>query len=98
MNKNYKVTVEDFNNYGCDDLQVAFLIDLFSTLIKTMEDTLTRKSWFDMKDFYDSKTYGVDRYQLLIMRKNFAYTDTEQWFGIFFYDGKKLEITATLDK
>lgn len=95
MNRNYKVIIEDFTNYGCTDLQVAFLIDLFSTLVKTMEDKSSRKEWFDMADFYDSSTYGVNKYQLLIMRRSITNSDTDKWIGVFLYDDKKLEITAS---
>jgi hypothetical protein len=94
--KFYKVIIEDFKNYGCREMQEIYLLDLFSNIVKRIEPTLAREIWFRLSDFYDSKTYGVEEYRLLVVRRNVE--EKDHWRGAFFYEGKKLEVTATLEK
>ena len=55
-----------------------------------------RKAWFALEDYATAKERGIDRFTLMLERRNV--NGQEQWWGSFEYGGKKLKVIATLEK
>jgi len=84
----------EIENNGCSDAEVRFLTNVFTNTVIQIAPTLTRESWFKLKDFTGSKEHGVGNFMLMIVRKTIY--NKEQWRGVFQDDRKRLKIIATL--
>ena len=99
----YKAMIEDIQNdpkgsasKKCTDAELEALLDAFEYTVKKMATTLARKSWHALEDYATSKQRGIDRFTLMLERKNIS--GQEQWHGTFEYGSKNLKIIGTLEK
>ncbi len=92
----YKAMIEDIQNEKCTDAELEALVGAFEHTVKRMATTLARKAWYALEDYATSKQNGIDRFTLMIERKNVL--GQEQWHGTFEYGSKNLKIIGTLEK
>lgn len=99
----YKAMIEDVQNdpkggasQKCTDAELEALLNAFEYTVKKMATTLARKAWYALEDYATSKQYGIDRFTLMIERKEVL--GQEQWHGVFEYGSKNLKIIGTLEK
>ncbi len=92
----YKAMIEDIQHEKCSDAEVESLLNVFSSTVKRTATTLARKAWFELADFANTKKAGIDRFTLILERRNIS--GQEQWWGVFEEGRKKLKIIATLEK
>lgn len=92
----YRAFIEDIENQKCTDLELEQLIDIFQYSVKHMATTLARKSWFELKDYYDAKKRGIANFTLEIEKKTIKGVDN--FIGEFKSNNKNLKIIATLHK
>ena len=92
----YKAMIEDVQNEKCTDAELEALIDAYAYSLKSIAMMLARKAWFELRDFRNSKKQGIDRFTLLIERKEVL--GQEQWHGVFEYGSKNLKVIGTLEK
>jgi len=92
----YKAMIEDVQNEKCSDSELEALLDAFQQTVKHIATTPARKAWFELKDYSTSKQRGIDRFTLLLERRNI--NGHEQWWGTFEYGGKNLKVIGTLEK
>ena len=90
----YKVIIDDFKNNGCSEEEKSSLIEVFKSIPKTMSISLARESNYDLKDFYNSKNRGIDKFTLISKRSTLE--DSEYFTGQFKSGKKQLEVTAYL--
>ena len=64
--------------------------------VKRTATTLARKAWFQLEDFANAKSQGIDRFTLTVDRIDVR--GQEQWWGIFEHGNKNLKVIATLEK
>ena len=92
----YKAMIEDVQNEKCTDAELEALLNAFEYTVKKMATTLARKSWYAMEDFAASKQRGIERFNLMLERKDVL--GQEQWHGAFEYGSKNLKVIGTLEK
>lgn len=88
--------IEDVQNEKCTDSELKALLNAFEYTIKKMATTLARKSWYVLEDYATAKQQGIDRFTLMIERKQVL--GQEQWHGTFEYGSKNLKVIGTLEK
>ncbi len=91
-----KDMIEDVQNEKCTDAELEALLNAFEYTVKKMAATLARKSWYALEDYATAKQYGIDRFTLMIERKEAL--GQEQWHGAFEYGSKNLKVIGTLEK
>jgi hypothetical protein len=91
----YSIKIEKIDNRLCSDIEVKFLLNIFTTAIESIAPTYTKEAWFDLASFPNSEIYGVDNFRLMIMRKS-----NNQWSGAFFQyeSNKQLHIFAAIEQ
>ena len=92
----YKAMIEDIRNEKCSEADMSALLDAFAYTVKKMATTLARKSWYALEDYTTAKQHGIDRFTLMLERKNV--NGQEQWHGTFEYGSKNLTVIGTLEK
>jgi len=92
----YKGMIEDIQNEKCTDAEIEALLAAFDYTVKRTATTLARKAWFALEDYATSKERDIDRFTLMLERRNV--NGQEQWWGSFEYGSKKLKVIATLEK
>lgn len=92
----YKAMIEDVQNEKCTDAELEALLNAFEYTVKKMATTLARKAWYALEDYATAKQYGIDRFALMIERKEVL--GQEQWHGVFEYGSKNLKVIGTLEK
>lgn len=92
----YKAMIEDVQNEKCTDAELEALLNAFEYTVKKMATTLARKAWYALEDYATAKQYGIDRFTLMIERKEVL--GQEQWYGVFEYGSKNLKVIGTLEK
>ena len=92
----YKAMIEDIRNEKCSEAEMSALLDAFAYTVKKTATTLARKSWFELKDYATAKQNGIERFTLMLERKNV--NGQEQWHGTFEYGSKNLTVIGTLEK
>lgn len=92
----YKTMIEDIQNKKCTDWEQEALQNAFEYTVKKMAFTQARKAWYALEDYTTAKQYGIDRFTLMIERKEVL--GQEQWHGVFECDNKNLKIIGTLEK
>ena len=92
----YKAIIEDVQNKKCTLAEQEALLNVFEYTLKKMASTLARKAWFELEDYATSKQYGIDRFTLMIERKEVL--GQEQWHGFFEHGSKNLKVIGTLEK
>lgn len=92
----YRTRIEDIVNTKCTDTELNALLDVFEYTVKKMAITLARKSWYELKDYATAKQRGIDRFTMMLERKDIL--GQEQWYGIFLNDNKSLSVIGTLEK
>ena len=90
----YKATIEDIQNDQCTEAEMENLLDIFESTVKRMATTLARKAWFELADYATAKQRGIDRFTLMVERREVS--GQEQWYGTFENGSKKLKIIGTL--
>jgi len=91
----YKAMIEDIQSEKCTDSEIEALLAAFDYTVKRTATTLARKACFALEDYATSKERGIDRFTLILERRDVK--GQEQWWGSFEYGGKKLKVIATLD-
>lgn len=91
----YKAMIEDIQNDKCSDEELSALVGVFEHTVRKMAITLARKAWYELKDYANAKHHGIDRFTLMLERKDI--NGQEQWHGIFKYGNKNLKIIGTLE-
>lgn len=86
----YKAMIEDIQNEKCTDAELEALLGAFAYTVRKMETTLARKAWYELKDYATAKQYGIDRFTLILERKEVA--GQEQWYGVFECGCKNLKV------
>lgn len=92
----YKAMIEDIQNEKCTDAELEALLDAFAYSVKKTATTLARKAWFELTDYTTAKQHGIDRFTLMLERRNV--NGQEQWHGTFEYGSKNLKVIGTLEK
>ena len=92
----YKAMIEDIRNEKCTEEEMAALLDAFTYTVKRTATTLARKSWFELKDYATAKQNKIERFTLMLERKDI--NGQEQWWGTFEYGSKNLQVIGTLEK
>ena len=83
-------------NIGFNEIEEEYLTNLFATTIEHLVPTLARETWVHLSDLAESKTYDLNGFLLLIIRKTIYHQD--QWHGIVQGDKKRLKVIAILEK
>tara|TARA_Y100000389_G_C17341910_1_gene453810 strand:+ start:110 stop:310 length:201 start_codon:yes stop_codon:yes gene_type:complete len=52
------------------DLEVETFLKIFKSIPKSMSTSLARESHYNLKDFYNSKSRGIDKFSLVAKRSN----------------------------
>ena len=95
MHKLYCETIiDEFEHSNCNDSETETLLNIFKSIPKKMSLSLARKSYYEIKDFYDGRGEGFNKFTLEVVRKNLE--DYEHFEGNFTCGEKKLKITAFL--
>lgn len=89
----YKGFIEDVRNEKCSDLEIEKLLDVFEEAVKSMAETPTKKSFYDLKDFQGTEHAGVNLFTLTLEREQVK--NYEKYTGYFVCDKKNLKVVAT---
>jgi hypothetical protein len=92
----YKAMIEDVRNEKCSDSEIEGLLDVYASAVKQMATTSAIRSWFELEDFASAKSRGVNRFTLMLERRQVA--GQEQWYGTFENGRKNLKVMATLER
>ncbi|MBL0320059.1 MAG: hypothetical protein IPP74_12350 [Alphaproteobacteria bacterium] len=92
----YKAMIEDVQNNKCSEVEVENLLNFYEYAVKRMATTVARKSWFELRDFWNTKKNRINHFSLMIERVDILGQD--QWWGTFEYNNKSLKVKATLEK
>ncbi|EJF85549.1 hypothetical protein [Bartonella rattimassiliensis] len=65
----YKAVIEDVQNKKYTDAELEALLDAFEYTVKKIATTLARKAWYALEDYATAKQYDIDRFTLMIERK-----------------------------
>ena len=95
MRKLYCETIiDEFEHSNCSNFEADTLLNIFKSIPKKMSLSLARRSYYEIKDFYDGKKEGINKFTLTVIRKNLE--DYEHFTGNFQHGEKTLKITAFL--
>jgi hypothetical protein len=82
-----------YSELGSGNKPLNFLLS--GCTVKKTAITLARKAWFELTDYATAKQRGIDRFTLMLERRNV--NDQEQWQGTFEYGSKNLKVIGTLE-
>ncbi len=89
----YKGFIEDVRNKKCTDQEIEKLIDVFEEAVNLMAETSDKKSFYDLKDFRETESAGVNLFTLTLEREPIK--NYEKYTGYFECGKKNLKIVAT---
>lgn len=86
----------DVVNENCNAQETETLLDYFEYTMKSMACMLASKSWYALADYRTAKQNGVDKFSLMMERRETQEGDNYFWVGIFEQGNKRLEVMGIL--